>query len=212
MFRTARRRPIAIALALAASLAFTTTETTEPVVETETLFIAAGCPQDTPGTCTSTRWLGRTSGDATSNYITAVTPVDEVFYRVDGSLNWRDYPADASVGDYVLSGDAIEAVVTLASTGPGVETTVHGRIPVRIGGTFTMLDAEPQTVLLLPSARTPVTLTFDVSDLAGQLLQDPIFEVAVHGVNINAGHIDQEGGSTLTIPYIVPEEAPADAS
>ncbi len=38
---------------------------------TETLFISAGCPQDTPGTCTSTRWLGRTSGDSSSNFINA---------------------------------------------------------------------------------------------------------------------------------------------
>lgn len=211
MLSSPRFRALLAAAALASSsLALTTTEA--PAAEAETLFISAGCPQDTPGTCTSTRWLGHESGDATSNFITAVTPVDEVLYRAEGSLNWRDYPSDETVGEYVLSGDAIEAVVTLSARGPGIETTVHGRISAKVGGAWTTLEAEPQTVLLLPASETPVTLTFDVGAHGGELLQDPTFEVAVHGVNLNAGHIDQQGGSTLTIPYVLPEEAPADAS
>lgn len=207
MIRSPRVRLLVTAVAVAASsLAFTDAST--PVVETAQYFISAGCPQDTPGTCTSTRWLGTEAGDATSNFITAITPVDEARYRADGSLNWRDYPSD-DVEDATLSGDAIEAVVTLSATGPGIETTVHARMPARIGGAWITLTAEPQTVLLIPGERTPVTLTFDVTEHAGELLTDPTFEVAVHGVNLNAGHIDQEGGSTVTIPYVVPEPAAA---
>ncbi len=105
----------------------------EPVYEpaTEQLFISAGCPQSTPGTCTSTRWLGLEKGNATSNFITSVTPVDEVRYRADGSLNWRDYASDDTLRaeGYPLRADQpLTQTVTVTSRGAAVSMTVHGRV------------------------------------------------------------------------------------
>lgn len=208
---TARRRSGALVAAVVAatSLAFTTTTEDAPAVAEETLFIAAGCPSDTPGTCTSTRWLGLGPGDATSNYLTATLPVDEVLYRAEGSINWRDYPARRDVPDYELSGDAVVAVVRLESSGPGVQTTVRARLTGRVDGKTTTFTVEPQVVNLLPNSVQDVTFTFDVAEHAGAVLDLGAFEVAVHGANVSAGRINQQGGSTLTVPYLVPEEPDA---
>jgi hypothetical protein len=59
-----------------------------------------------------------------------------------------------------------------------------------------------QTVTMLPLASTDVNFSFDIpDDLDGQLIRSLTFYVAMHGVNVQAGYIDQEGGSTLELPY-----------
>lgn len=204
---TARRRTGALVAALVAVTSLAFTSSSGGAVAEETLYIAAGCPpSDTPGTCTSTRWLGTAPGDATSNYLTATYPVDEVLYRADGSINWRDYPARADVPDYQLSGDAIVAVVQLESAGAGVQTTVRARLAGKLDGTSTTFTAEPQVVNLLPNSVVQVTFTFDVAEHVGAVLDLGRFDVAVHGLNVSAGRINQQGGSTVTVPYLVPEE------
>lgn len=199
------RRRVATALACS-SLAFTTTSDgtgTGSVLEQEQLFISAGCPSDTPGTCTSVRWLGTSPGDATSNFLTAMTPADEVLYQVDGVPNWRDYPGDKSVGQYSLSGDPLEAVVVLSGDGVGAQTVVESRVRVKVDGSWKLIPTETQTVVVLPNEPTEVTLPFDVSAYAGQVLTNITFEIAVRGINLYSGRIDQEGGSTVTIPHLV---------
>ena len=210
MLRTPRLRAIVIATALACtSLAFTTSdEGTVFELQEEELYISAGCPSDTPGTCTSVRWLGASAGDATSNFLTAMTPADEAIYQAEGTVNWRDYPGDKSVGTYTLSGDAIEAVVLLSGDGVGAQTVVQSRLRARIDGAWKMLPTETQTVMILPTGPTEVTLPFDVSGYAGRILDGVTFEIAVRGVNLYSGRIDQQGGSTVTIPHLVePVEA-----
>lgn len=205
MLRTARFRILLTAVALAgSSLALTSDDAPATALETETLFIAAGCPTDATGSCTSIRWLGTEPGDATSNYRNSTLPVDEVRYRVDGSLNWRDYWGDETVGTYELSGDEITVVVALASNGPGIQTTVHLRMAVRIGGNNVVFEPEPESVDMLPLSKERVEFTIDVAEYAGLELTDAVVELAVHGLNAQAGYIDQQGGSTVTIPHLVP--------
>jgi hypothetical protein len=79
----------ALALALTAVLALPLAASADSSLDgltpaVDRLFISAGCPSSTPGTCTSTRWLGKQPGDANSNFLTATTPVDHVLYQVDG--------------------------------------------------------------------------------------------------------------------------------
>lgn len=200
------------ALAVASVAAAPMQETTQPEAEserlpaTETLYIAAGCPEDTPGTCTSTRWLGLTAGDATSNYITAITPVDEALYHVEGGPNWRDYPSDDSLAaeGYPLRADEdIEAVVALSAQGPGAAVTVHARVTAFVDGQFTTFGPQEQFVeALVPTTTTEVPFSFDIpEELDGAVLSSATFDVAVHGANVAAGYIDQQGGSTVDLPY-----------
>ena len=180
----------------------------EPVAATDLLYISAGCPQNTPGTCTSTRWLGKTKGNATSNFITSVTPVDEVLYRVDGSLNWRDYASDDSVraGGYPLNAaEPIKATVALSTNGVAINDTVHARIEA-VTATNQNITFGPleQTVTMTPASTANVNFSFDIPDnLEGKVIQTLTFYVALHGVNVQGGYINQQGGSTLEIPYWV---------
>lgn len=175
----------------------------DPVAKTETLYISAGCPGT--GTCTSTRWLGKKAGDATSNFVTSVTPVDEVLYRATGSLNWRDYASDDSLrtaGYPLQASENITANVRLTSTGVAINDTVHARIEAQIGNqtvTFGPLEA---TATMTPSQTVDVPFVFDIPDnLEGKILKSATFYVALHGVNVQGGYINQAGGSTVTIPY-----------
>ena len=205
-----RRKPFLPALIAAAmmmgSLAVAGAE--EPVLEaaTEQLFISAGCPQDTPGTCTSTRWLGLQKGDATSNFVTSVTPVDEVLYRADGTLNWRDYASDDTLRleGYPLRADApLKQTVAISAKGAGVNTTVHGRIDaVTEAGDMVTFGPQEMMFNVLPNATQTANFEFDIpAELEGVALDSLIAYVAVHGVNAQAGYIDQQGGSSVTIPY-----------
>ena len=205
-----RRKRLLPALLAAAmmlgSLAVASAE--EPVLEaaTETLFISAGCPQDTPGTCTSTRWLGLEKGDATSNFITSVTPVDEVLYRAEGSLNWRDYTSDESLRPegYPLRADQpLTQAVTVAASGVAANVTIHGRVEaVTESGQMVTFGPLEETTNILPNARHTATFNFDIpAELENVALDSMTAYVAVHGVNVQAGHIDQQGGSSVTVPY-----------
>ena len=185
------------------------------MASTEQLFISAGCPQDTPGTCTSTRWLGKQPGDATSNFLTSTTPVDEVIYQAEGTVNWRDYASDKSLrtGGYPLRTDApMEMAVTVTANALAVNSTVHGRLSGRVvdsaGKAKTVDFGEAEQVITLVADQETVTFSFEVpAELDGSVLTTMLAEVAVHGVNAQGGYIDQEGGSTVTIPFW--ESAPA---
>jgi hypothetical protein len=211
---TSRLRLLALTLALAlASLGVLGAAGADPILEpvTETLFISAGCPQDTPGTCTSTRWLGTKAGDATSNFLTATTPVDEALFRLGGEPNWRDYPSDGSLrpGRYPLrADDTIDAVVRITARGLAANTTVHARINARIDGKSVAFSAQEQVITIVGQGEEKVAFSFDIPDVFdGKVLERLTFETAVHGINAQGGYIDQQGGSTVTIPYSV--ERPA---
>jgi hypothetical protein len=189
---------------------------------TETLYISAGCPQDTPGTCTSTRWTGRTSGDSSSNFVTAITPADELLYRAEGSINWRDYPSDLSLraDGYLLDvARDLEIDVELSAQGVMANTTVHARASLRVcdtdetgslvSCTNTTVTAVDQLITVTTLA-APVTVSFviDLPDaLAGKTLQRLTVELAVHGVHAAGGYINQQGGSPVRIPYLLALDA-----
>ncbi len=207
---------IAAAPLLVGSLAFVQGAATLPA--TETLYISAGCPQDTPGTCTSTRWLGKTSGDSSSNFITAITPADEVMFRATGAINWRDYASDSSLRAQGYRLDVardLEVDVQLSSQGAMVNATVHARANLNLcdvdaAGAFvncktTQLNGANQTVLA-NTAAAPTTASFkiDLPDtMAGKTLRSMTVEIAVHGVNAAGGYINQQGGSPVRIPYLL---------
>lgn len=182
---------------------------------TETLFISAGCPQDTPGTCTSTRWLGKQTGSATSNFLTATTPIDEVLFQVEGEPNWRDYASDRSLrtGGYPLrAGEPLTMAVTVSARGVMGNATVHGRLSGRYldteGNAKNVEFGEAEQVVTVVADEETVTFTFDIPDaLEGLTLTSMLAEIAVHGVNVQGGYIDQQGGSTVTIPYYDPAVA-----
>lgn len=207
--RSRRLGPAIAGLAAIASLATAPASvdegTAEPVPRGETMIISAGCPQDTPGTCTSTRWLGKTAGDSTTNFITSITPVDQVDYHLNGP-HWRDYSSDDSwqEGGYLLRADEdLSATVSLTAQGPAAMMTVHARFTGSVDGTFVSFGEQSQTIdAFLPDSTQEVTFDFDIpDDLDMKALTQGTFEIAVHGVNVAAGYIDQEGGSTFEIPY-----------
>lgn len=182
---------------------------------TETFFISAGCPEDTPGTCTSTRWLGKQTGDSTSNFITAVTPVDHAQFQANGALNWRDYSSDLTFEDYLLDTDRdLGVTVTISSSangGAGAMVNVHTRARLRVtmpdgSTTSTTLTADPQVVESMSTldGAVPVEFALDLPDeLAGATVTSMTVEVAVHGINVQNGYIDQQGGSPVTVPHLV---------
>lgn len=190
------------------------TITAEPATAaTEQLYIAAGCPPATPagGTCTSTRWLGKEPGDSTSNFLTSTTPADEVFYRADGSLNWRDYVSDASLrkdGYPLRTAEPVVMAVGLVARGVAASTTVHARITgTTVDRKFVDLGEQQQVVTIVAGAQT---LAFEFAlppELEGAALKTLVAEIAVHGVNVQGGYIDQQGGSTVTIPFWEPAAA-----
>ena len=198
---------LAAAVMMLASMAFASAEEVVTYeAATEKLFISAGCPPEATGTCTSTRWLGREAGDATSNFITSITPVDEAFYRAEGSLNWRDYSSDETLRaeGYPLRADQpLVQAVKLEANGPAVQMTIHGKIEaVTEAGQAVTFGPLEQTVNVLPQASHTATFEFDIpAELEGVALDSLTAWVAVHGVNVEAGHIDQEGGSSVTIPF-----------
>lgn len=215
MHRPSSRLTAAAAAAALTALTALSASASEPLGSpaTETLFISAGCPQDTPGTCTSTRWLGKQAGDATSNFITAVTPVDEVLFRAEGSIRWRDYASDRSLRaeGYPLRADdpATMAVTVSAARGVAANTTVHGRLSARYvdadGKNKVLALGEMQEVVTIVADTATVSFEFDVPDeMDGVVVTSLLAEVAVHGVNVQGGHIDQQGGSTVTLPYYEP--------
>lgn len=198
----------AAAAALTALTGLSASASTEPVAATESLFVSAGCPSDTPGTCTSTRWLGKEKGSATSNFLTATTPADEVLFRADGSVNWRDYASDGTLrtdGYPLRAADPVTLGLRLVANGVMASTTVHARI------TGTTTDRKPVTLAEQTKTVTVVAddvvvdFAWDLPDsLEGAVLKNLTLEVAVHGVNVEGGRIDQQGGSTVTIPYYAP--------
>lgn len=204
------RRATAIAAVLALGMmGVANAEETVLTPATETLFISAGCAPDTPGTCTSTRWLGRATGDATSNYLTATTPVDEVLYRVDGAPNWRDYPSDESLradGYPLNAGEDLQATVTLSARVIAANNTVHARIDAMTADrkVVTFGPLEVTGVTIGPNSQQEVEFAFDIPDsLDGVTLKHLTFFTAVHGVNAQGGYINQQGGSTVEIPYFI---------
>ena len=182
------------------------------VPKVDQLYISAGCPQDTPGTCTSTRWLGKTAGDANSNFLTATTPVDEVLYRATGAINWRDYSSDSSIraGGYVLNADKDLLVdLTVMSNALMLNDTIHARVSLTLAGSTipVQLPAQSQEVLLVaPLSSQVIPFAFDLpADLQGRTATALTVEVAVHGVNAQGGYINQSGASTVRIPHLVPQ-------
>ena len=203
-----RLKGLALALVLGSfslgSIGIASAQETVLVPATEQLFISAGCV-GTP-TCTSTRWLGKEAGTATSNFLTATTPVDEVNYRATGAVNWRNYASDDSLreGGYPLNAaEQIKATVALETEGLAVNDTVHARIEA-LTATNQQITFGPleQTVTMTPASTADVNFSFDIPDnLEGKVIQSLTFYVAVHGVNVEGGYIDQQGGSTVEIPY-----------
>ncbi|HWH27541.1 MAG TPA: hypothetical protein VNU26_01035 [Mycobacteriales bacterium] len=180
---------------------------------TEQLYIAAGCPPATPagGTCTSTRWLGTQPGDSTSNFLTSTTPVDEVLYRADGSLNWRDYASDTSLrkeGYLLRTAEPVVMAVAMSARGVAANMTVHARLSgTTVDRKAFDLGEQQQVVTLVADAKT---LTFDFvlpPGLEGIALKTLTAEIAVHGVNAQGGYINQQGGSTVTVPFWEPAAA-----
>ena len=211
MMRRSRVLALLAATMMLGSVSLASAEDGSPTPSTETLYISAGCPATTTGTCTSTRWLGKTKGTATSNYTDSITPVDEVNYRVDGSLNWRDYASDDSfrAEGYVLRADApvVQTIVIPAPTGIGATTWVHGRVEATTaaGDTITFGPKDLNVALMPGAGPTTVKFEFDIPDeLNGVTLQGATAYIAMHGANVNAGHIDQQGGSKVTLPHWEP--------
>lgn len=218
-----RHSPLAVLAAALLTLTLVATEDAPTYTEaTETLYISAGCPTDATGSCTSTRWLGKQTGDATSNYRTSVTPVDEVYYRANGSLNWRDYPSDLTFpSDGYLLDDTRDLGVTVTimsngNGGAGAEVTVHTRAQANVtlaDGTTTnrTLEVDSQTVPTMTTLDGPVPVEFAIDlpdDLAGATLNRLTIDVALHGINVQNGYIDQQGGSPVTIPHLVEAVTP----
>lgn len=213
------RRLLATTAAAAMSLSLVAAQEAPTTIDaTETFYISAGCPTDATGQCTSTRWLGKVSGDATSNFITAITPVDEVLHQVDGSINWRDYASDHTFADYLLDVDRdLGVTVTLSSSaqaGAGAMVTVHARVKLRVVGadgsaSNETLTAEPQVINAMTTLDGPVPVEFALdlpAEWAGHTLDRMTVEVAVHGLNVQNGYIDQQGGSPVTVPHIIVED------
>ena len=213
------RRMLATTAAAALSLSLLAAQQgATPQEATETVYLSAGCAPTTPGQCESTRWLGTVSGDATTNFLTATTPVDEAEFRATGAINWRDYPADASFGAYVLDADRdLGITVTLSSSataGAGANVTVRARARLHLvddqGARSTELvtaDAQVITAMTTLDGAVPVEFALDLpAALDGRTLDDMTVEVAVHGVNVQSGYIDQQGGSPVTIPHVVVED------
>ena len=206
---TQQAKLVVLALALGAlTLGSTGIASAEAVLApaTENLYISAGCPPDATGTCTSTRWLGKNPGDATSNYLTSVTPVDEVFYQADGSLNWRDYASDDTLrleGYPLRAAEPIKATVALAGDGVAINNTVHARVEATTSTNQTITFGPlEQVVTMTPASTAEVKFEFEIPDeLDGTLVRSLTFWMAMHGVNAQSGYIDQEGGSTLELPY-----------
>lgn len=172
----------------------------------EVLYISAGCV-GTP-TCTSTRWLGRDPGTATSNWLTATTPVDEV-YAISGSApNWRDYASDETLNPdgYILNAEKPMAVtVTVQGNVLTARNTVHARLTLVTDGGYDMLPAQSDMIDLIAGAgEESVTLNFAIpAALHGETLTSLTAEVAVHGINAQGGYINQAGKSTVVIPHLV---------
>jgi hypothetical protein len=207
--RPSQRLIAGVAAATFTALSVLSAAASEPTVtpETETLYISAGCPPSTPagGTCTSTRWLGLTPGESTSNFLTSTTPVDEVLYRVDGEPNWRDYGSDSSLraeGYPLRSEDPIRMTVTVAANVLAANATVHGRLEgTTADRKFVSLGSAEQVITVVADEET-VTFEFDVpASLEGVTLRNLTAYVAVHGINAQGGYIDQQGGSTVELPY-----------
>jgi hypothetical protein len=213
--RTSRMRWVAVVAVLAMSLgtaALGAEEESLMEAATETLFISAGCPTDTPGTCTSTRWLGTDVGDASSNFLTSTTPADAALHAAGQEPSWRDYPSNRTLlaDGYVLRADEpLVATVAVRANGIGLQNNVDARISARILGedgvarnvSFT---AQRQVVDLLPGDTAQVTFEWDLADHEGDVLQRMTFETRVFGYNAQAGYIDQAGGSTVEIPHLLP--------
>jgi hypothetical protein len=207
MTRNAKLAVIAVALGTL-SLGSTTVASAETVLvpSTENLYISAGCPPDATGQCTSVRWLGKNPGDATSNYQTSITPVDEVFYQADGSLNWRDYSGDDTLrveGYPLRAAEPINATVTLTTNGVAINNTVHARVEA-LTDTNQVITFGPleQTVTMTPNSTEELDFAFDIpEELDGRVITTLTFWMAMHGVNAQGGYINQEGGSTLELPY-----------
>jgi hypothetical protein len=175
---------------------------------TETLLISAGCPQDTPGTCTSTRWLGTSAGSATSNFLTSTTPADAALHAAGQEPTWRDYVSNNTLkqGGYVLdASEPLTATVSVSANGIGLQNNVDARISARIDGKTVAFAAQRQTIDLLPGETKAVTFTWDIPEGA-KILDRMTFETRVFGFNAQAGYIDQKGGSTVVISHLVPAE------
>lgn len=213
------RRPTHLLTALGiAALSTTLVAADEPPVleeATETFFISAGCPTDATGQCTSTRWLGKVTGDSSSNFLTAITPADEATFRATGAINWRDYPSDPTFEEYLLDDSRdIGVTVTISSHsqgGAGAQVTVRARTNLTLrladGSTASrQLTAPAQVVDAMSTVTGPVPVEFAIDvpdDLAGATVTRMTTEVAVHGLNARNGYIDQQGGSPVTVPHLV---------
>ena len=178
----------------------------ELVAATDTLYISAGCPQDTPGTCTSTRWLGRQTGDANSYFLTDQTPASLVLAEQEGP-NWRDYPSTSAVGTFVMNAeeDAV-ATVVLSNSGVQAANELDARLTLRHDGSkTTTLTVPTQSVLLADRGETAYTFAFDIPEELHRVeVTRMTFEIALKGANAGSPTMNQAGGSTLRVPHLVP--------
>jgi hypothetical protein len=135
-----------------------------------------------------------------------------VLFQVDGEPNWRDYASDKTLrtGGYPLqAGEPLTMAVTVSANAIAANATVHGRLSGRYvdsaGKAQPVTFGEAKEVVTIVADKQTVIFTFDIpDDLEGLSLTSVLAEVAVHGVNVQGGYIDQRGGSTVTIPYYEP--------
>lgn len=178
---------IALAALTVGPLSSASAQEATVVPATEELFVSAACV-GTP-TCTST------------------TPVDEARYRLDGSLNWRDYASDESVratGYPLNSAEKIVASVRLQTNNPGIAAlnTVHARIEAFVDNQAVTFGPLEVTQNILPNSFADYRFEFEIpAELEGRVLKSPTFWVATHGINAQGGYINQAGASTVNIPY-----------
>jgi hypothetical protein len=107
------------------------------------------------------------------------------------------------------AGEPLTMAVTVSARGVMGNATVHGRLSGRYldsaGKAQLVTFGVDEEVVTIVADKQTVTFDFDIPDnLEGLSLTSMLAEVAVHGVNVQGGYIDQQGGSTVTIPYYEP--------
>lgn len=181
----------------------------EYVADSERVLMGIGCVGD--NVCDSTEyWIGDRAGESNVGTLPGpVTPVNEIFYQVEGeALNNTDFPADSSLSGRELRVRADEPLtgqVTIhgyQSVGSGVNTTVDVRIDGRnrTTGKFLSLQAT-STDHQLPGS--PLVLEYSIEldpGMDGDVIVIDNLNLVVRGVNVLNGFVNGTGGSFFDVP------------
>lgn len=173
--------------------------------------ITMGIGCEGTGVCDSTEyWIGNRAGTSSVGQVGTVTPLNEVFYQVEGAaLNSSDFPANTWLynREFLLRTDEpLTGQVTLrgyGNAGFGVNTTVD----VVISGRNRTDNNRPFTLTAtatdqhLPGA--PVALKYSI-DLDPAMDGDSVvfdnLNLVVRGVNVLSGFTNGQGESYFTVP------------